>query len=106
MLAPFFEKAPSLLQKPDGSILFECLCNANPQPTIKWIFKDKELSGDRYVQKIKKTVGKWTVTMQLKNPSQADQGIYKVVATNDRGSHSVEQQYIHCQTANEIFKTQ
>lgn len=38
-LAPFFEKAPSIINKPDGSVLFECMCNANPEPTIQWFFK-------------------------------------------------------------------
>ncbi|GMR36859.1 hypothetical protein PMAYCL1PPCAC_07054 [Pristionchus mayeri] len=106
MLAPFFDKAPSLVTLPDGSVLFECLCNANPQPTIQWFFKDKPINDDRHVCKIKKTVGKWTVTMTLKNPSQSDQGVYRVTATNDRGNHSVEQQYVHVMTGKEIFKTQ
>ncbi|GMT15000.1 hypothetical protein PFISCL1PPCAC_6297 [Pristionchus fissidentatus] len=106
MLAPFFEKAPSLVNQPDGSVLFECLCNANPQPTIQWFFKDKPVNDDRHVCKIKKMVGKWTVTMVIKNPTQADQGIYKVTATNDRGTHSVEQAYAAVCTANQIFKTQ
>ena len=29
-------------------------------------FKGKELTGDRYVMKLKKMVGKWTVTMNMK----------------------------------------
>jgi hypothetical protein len=33
-LAPFFEKPPSLLNKPDGSVLFECMCNSNPPVII------------------------------------------------------------------------
>ncbi|PAV72161.1 hypothetical protein WR25_00011 [Diploscapter pachys] len=106
VLAPFFEKPPSLIQAPDGSILFECICNANPQPTIKWYFKGKELTGDRYVMKIKKMVGKWTVTMNMKNPTQDDQGVYKVEATNEKGQHAVEQQYVFKQTGKEVFKTQ
>uniref|UniRef100_A0A7I4Y662 Immunoglobulin I-set domain containing protein n=1 Tax=Haemonchus contortus TaxID=6289 RepID=A0A7I4Y662_HAECO len=106
MYAPFFEAPPSLLRKPDGSVLFECICSGNPEPTIKWFFKDQELKNDRFVQKIKKSVGKWAVTLIMKNPTQDDQGVYKVVATNSAGSHSVEQQYVHSQTANEIFKTQ
>ncbi|VDM09980.1 unnamed protein product [Wuchereria bancrofti] len=65
-LAPFFDKAPSIINKPDGSVLFECMCNANPEPTMQWFFKDKELSGDRYTMKIKKMVGKWTCTMTMK----------------------------------------
>ncbi|VDK78338.1 unnamed protein product [Litomosoides sigmodontis] len=105
-LAPFFEKAPSIINKPDGSVLFECMCNANPEPTIQWFFKDKELSGDRHVMKIKKMVGKWTCTMIMKNPTLQDQGVYKVVATNKNGTHSVEQHYVQSCTANEVFKTQ
>uniref|UniRef100_A0AAF5Q3K1 Uncharacterized protein n=1 Tax=Wuchereria bancrofti TaxID=6293 RepID=A0AAF5Q3K1_WUCBA len=38
-LAPFFDKAPSIINKPDGSVLFECMCNANPEPTMQWFFK-------------------------------------------------------------------
>ncbi|CAA21634.1 Ig-like domain-containing protein [Caenorhabditis elegans] len=105
VLAPFFEKAPSLIIAPDGSVLFECICNANPQPTVKWFLKDKELTGDRYVSKIKKMVGKFTVTLHIKNPTQEDQGVYKVTATNTHGSHSVEQQYIYKCTGKEVFKT-
>ncbi|TMS35401.1 hypothetical protein L596_002812 [Steinernema carpocapsae] len=106
VLAPFFDKAPSLLQKPDGSVLFECMCNANPEPSVKWFFKDKELNDDRHVTKVKKMVGKYTCCMIMKNPTLADQGIYKVVATNSHGNHSVEQGYVHTCTSNEIFKTQ
>lgn len=102
---PFFEKAPSLQVRPDGSVLFECMCNANPEPTIKWFFKDKELTpGDKYVMKQKKMVGKWAVTMNLKNPQQSDQGIYKVVATNSAGTHFVEQNYVAICTSNDMFK--
>ncbi|PIO74673.1 ABC transporter, ATP-binding protein [Teladorsagia circumcincta] len=36
MYAPFFESPPSLVFKPDGSVLFECICSGNPQPTIQW----------------------------------------------------------------------
>jgi hypothetical protein len=53
-----------------SSILFECLCNANPQPTVKWILKDpkgdRELTGDKYVSKVKKQVGKYAVTLIVK----------------------------------------
>lgn len=38
-LPPFFDKAPSIINKPDGTVLFECMCNANPEPTVKWFFK-------------------------------------------------------------------
>jgi len=105
-IGPFFEKAPSLINRPDGSVLFECMCNGNPEPTIKWFHKDKELSGERYVFKQKKQVGKYIVTMIMKNPTQADQGRYKIVATNPHGTHSVEQDYIASSTANEVYKTQ
>jgi len=102
---PFFEGKPSLINKPDGSVLFECMCNGNPEPTIKWFFKDKELSGEKYVMNQKKMVGKYRCTMVLKSPTLQDQGIYKVVATNKNGTHSVEQGYVCAQTANEVFKT-
>lgn len=42
-IAPFFDNKPSIINKPDGSVLFECMCNANPEPTVKWYLKDKEL---------------------------------------------------------------
>jgi len=49
------------------SVLFECICNANPEPTIKWLFKDQELvPGDRYLIKTKKQVGKYACTMVIK----------------------------------------
>uniref|UniRef100_A0A0N5AW32 Ig-like domain-containing protein n=1 Tax=Syphacia muris TaxID=451379 RepID=A0A0N5AW32_9BILA len=105
VLAPFFDKPPSMINKPDGSVLFECTCNANPQPTVKWYFKDKELEGDRYTMKVKKMVGKYACTLAVKNPTIQDQGIYKVVATNEHGTHSVEQSYVLACTANEVFKT-
>ncbi|KHJ78687.1 immunoglobulin I-set domain protein [Oesophagostomum dentatum] len=66
MYPPFFDAPPSLLRKPDGSVLFECICSGSPQPKIQWFFKDKELNDDRHVQKVKKSVGKWTVTMIMK----------------------------------------
>ncbi|VDM28926.1 unnamed protein product [Toxocara canis] len=110
-LAPFFEKAPSIINKPDGTVLFECMCNSNPEPTVKWFFKmiflkDKELSGDRYTFKVKKMVGKYACTMTMKNPTLQDQGVYKAVATNKNGSHSVEQTYVKVCTGDEVFKTQ
>ncbi|CAK5093925.1 unnamed protein product [Meloidogyne enterolobii] len=104
---PFIERAPSIINKPDGSVLFECICNANPEPTIKWLFKDQELvPGERYLIKTKKQVGKYACTMVIKNPGQQDQGIYRVVATNPQGTHSVQQNYVMKCTANEVFKTQ
>lgn len=44
--------------------------------------------------------------MRIQNPVQADQGIYKVVATNAHGTHFVEQNYVANCVANEVFKTQ
>ncbi|CAD5213364.1 unnamed protein product [Bursaphelenchus xylophilus] len=105
-IAPFFDKAPSIINRPDGSVLFECMCNANPEPTVTWYLKDKELTGDRYVFKVKKQVGKYMCTMIMKNPTQSDQGIYKVVAKNPHGEHKVEQSYAAVCVANEVFKTQ
>lgn len=66
VLGPFFDKEPSIINRPDGSVLFECMCNANPEPTVKWFHKDKELSGDRYVIKSKKQVGKYICTLIIK----------------------------------------
>ncbi|KAI6178958.1 hypothetical protein M3Y98_00558000 [Aphelenchoides besseyi] len=37
---------------------------------------------------------------------QADQGVFKVLATNPHGKHSVEQNYVANCVANEVFKTQ
>lgn len=34
-IAPFFEKPPSIINKPDGSVLFECMCNGNPEPKVQ-----------------------------------------------------------------------
>ncbi|CAJ0586965.1 unnamed protein product, partial [Mesorhabditis spiculigera] len=104
-LQPYFERVPSILFKPDGSVLFECLCNGNPEPEVKWFFKDKECVGDRYIAKKKKMVGKYTCTLQIKGPTQADQGVYKVTATNNRGTHSVEQPLSLVQVGKEVFKT-
>lgn len=64
---PFIEQAPSILNRPDGSVLFECMVSANPEPEVKWFFKDKELpNGDRYIIKKKKMVGKYACTLQIK----------------------------------------
>uniref|UniRef100_A0A914E0V3 Immunoglobulin I-set domain-containing protein n=1 Tax=Acrobeloides nanus TaxID=290746 RepID=A0A914E0V3_9BILA len=105
-IAPFFDNKPSIINKPDGSVLFECMCNSNPEPTVKWYLKDKELVGDRYVTKIKKQVGKYICTLIIKDPTQADQGVIKVEATNEKGKHHVEQNYTKVTVANEVFKTQ
>lgn len=53
-VAPFFDGKPSLINRPDGSVLFECLLNGTPQPSVAVWFKDKECSGDRYTTKVKK----------------------------------------------------
>ncbi|KAI6196312.1 Ig-like domain-containing protein [Aphelenchoides besseyi] len=102
-IAPFFDGKPSIINRPDGSVLFECMVNGNPEPT-------KELTGDRFVKKVKKQVGKYVCTLIMKNPTQvkakADQGVFKVLATNPHGKHSVEQNYVANCVANEVFKTQ
>jgi hypothetical protein len=90
-IAPFFDAPPSIINRPDGSVLFECMCNGTPEPSVQWFLKDKELNGDRFVKKVKKQVGKYVCTLIVKNPTQADQGIYKAVATNPHGTHKVEQ---------------
>jgi len=105
-IAPFFDKPPSIINRPDGSVLFECMVNGTPEPTVQWFLKDKELQGDRYIKKVKKQVGKYMCTLIMKNPVQSDQGIYKVLATNPHGKHSVEQSYAAVCVANEVFKTQ
>ncbi len=89
------------------------------KPEVKWYFKDKELTGDRHVSKVKKMVGKFACTLiikvnytmlhyckyaNLQNPTLADQGIYKVVATNKNGTHSVEQGYVGACTADQVYK--
>ncbi len=67
MNKPYIEKVPSILNKPDGSVvLFECMIQANPAPEVVWYFKDQPLQGDRYVQKVKKMVGKYACTLQIK----------------------------------------
>ena len=63
---PCFDNKPSIVNKPDGSVLFECMCKANPEPTVKWYHKDQELSGDRFIQKVKKQVGKYMCTLIIK----------------------------------------
>ncbi|KAI6221676.1 hypothetical protein M3Y95_00987400 [Aphelenchoides besseyi] len=105
-IAPFFDGKPSIINRPDGSVLFECMVNGNPEPTVQWFLKDKELTGDRFVKKVKKQVGKYVCTLIMKNPTQADQGVFKVLATNPHGKHSVEQNYVANCVANEVFKTQ
>lgn len=133
-LAPFFEKPPSLLNKPDGSVLFECMCNANPPPVCIRKYYIIESNNWRMlygISKINRWVAiviyrKWrrwsantrahsysrfelikvikTKANSLQNPTLADQGIYKVVATNKNGSHSVEQGYVGACTADQVYK--
>lgn len=66
VLGPFFDKPPSIINKPDGSVMFECICSANPEPKIIWFHRENELSGDRYVMKQKKQVGKYICTLIIK----------------------------------------
>ncbi|KFD70990.1 hypothetical protein M514_02567 [Trichuris suis] len=102
---PFIEQTPSILNKPDGSVLFECMVSANPEPEVKWFFKDQELTNsDRYTIKKRKMVGKYACTLQIKQPQNSDQGIYKVVATNSRGKAEKEQSYVMLCTADSMYK--
>lgn len=39
MVKPVLEGPPSILNRPDGSVLFECMCNSQPPPEVKWFFK-------------------------------------------------------------------
>lgn len=64
---PFIEKEPSILNKPDGSVLFECMVNGNPEPDVKWMFKNAEIpNDDRHIMKKKKMVGKYACTLHIK----------------------------------------
>jgi hypothetical protein len=50
-----------------SSVLFECICSANPEPTIKWFFNEQEIAlDDRHSIKMKKQVGKYACTMIIK----------------------------------------
>jgi len=41
-LAPTFSKKPSIKQEDDGKrLLFECIIQADPKPTIAWIHGGK-----------------------------------------------------------------
>lgn len=121
--APHFERAPGLINKPDGSVLFECILVGNPQPEVTWFFKGQQLTNDdRHKMLVKKAVGKYTVTMTIKvsltttktlidryssysqNPQQSDQGIYKIVAKNKKGETDCEQNYIMICTADQVYK--
>lgn len=106
---PWIEKAPSIINQADGSVLLELLCNGNPQPEVKWILRtpkgDRELVGDGYAHKMKKQVGKYVCTMIIKKPKPDDQGTIKIVATNEHGTHSVEQNFMLKCTGKDIFKS-
>ena len=52
------------------SVMFELLCNGNPQPEVKWILispkGERELNGEGYVNKMKKQVGKYVCNLIIK----------------------------------------
>jgi hypothetical protein len=67
MVAPFVEKEPSIMNKPDGSVVFECIVSGSPAPTIKWEFKNEEIvEDDRHSMKTRKMVGKFACTLIIK----------------------------------------
>ena len=52
------------------SVMFELLCNGNPQPEVKWILispkGERELNGEGYMNKMKKQVGKYVCNLIIK----------------------------------------
>ena len=64
---PFVEKEPSIMNRPDGSVQFECIVSGTPQPMVMWEFKGEKIEDDdRHTMKMKKMVGKFSCILLIK----------------------------------------
>ncbi|XP_030829655.1 twitchin isoform X2 [Strongylocentrotus purpuratus] len=88
--APSFVQKPALDQSDDGQILiFTCKIAGSPQPDFKWSVDDKAIQdGGRYVTSVKPDGDVFVVKMEIADIVAADEGNYKIVASNKMGTTS------------------
>lgn len=86
-LAPTFSKKPSIKQEDDGKrLLFECIIQADPKPTIAWIHGGKPvIDSPRHKQYVDKDGHSYLATLEIRNVTVEDAGKYKVTAKNELG---------------------
>ncbi|XP_026819249.1 muscle M-line assembly protein unc-89-like [Rhopalosiphum maidis] len=86
-LAPTFSKKPSIKQEDDGKrLLFECIIQADPKPSIAWIHGGKPvIDSPRHKQYVDKDGHSYLATLEIRNVTVEDAGKYKVTAKNELG---------------------
>jgi Immunoglobulin I-set domain len=90
---PRFPKKPTIRQDEDAIteemiLIMECILEANPGPEIRWYRGDTEIkeTTPRYKMSRKKTArDQYTLTLEIRAPTQEDGGQYRCNAVNTFG---------------------
>ncbi|XP_054708137.1 disorganized muscle protein 1-like [Uloborus diversus] len=88
--APVFKKKPAIRQEEDGErLLFECVIEANPVPTISWFRDEKPVTEtDRIKLKCDRKGNESHCALVIDDVDEDDGGKYKVTAKNKLGESS------------------
>ncbi|KFM79606.1 Twitchin, partial [Stegodyphus mimosarum] len=88
--APVFKKKPAIRQEEDGDrLLFECIIEANPTPTISWFRDEKPVAAQgRFKIKCDRKGDDYHCALVIDDVEEEDGGKYKVTATNNLGESS------------------
>lgn len=88
---PTITKKPIIRQEDDGNtIIFECQLISNPCPVIIWYRNDERIHDDHRASGKISDIGpnKYMVTLEIKDISDHDAGLYKIWAKNKEGEVS------------------
>ena len=84
--APEFTQHPEGVVKIEGQVvIFSCLVEGNPQPSIKWTKNDNTLNIEADPD-LNKTSSGNTHTLTIQNVHRSDEGQYRCVASNSIGN--------------------
>ncbi|RXG62341.1 Disorganized muscle protein 1 [Armadillidium vulgare] len=87
-LKPAFTERPKIRQSDDlSSVIFSCRCAGRPKPTFRWEFKGKKMATTTRHKIKTMEEGKiyYIIEMEILKVSAADEGEYKLIASNDMG---------------------
>ncbi|CAM1309087.1 unc-22 (predicted), partial [Pycnogonum litorale] len=85
--APSFVEKPKIIPEDDGKrIIMECKVKAKPKPTITWYHGSTVVKETNRIKiNVVEAKDVYLIKLELKDPSQADAGIYKCNVKNEVG---------------------